>query len=203
MSLVASEIPGYAYGSPVIAPSPVTFADLALLRVTVGLTLEDEARLRRAGDVLADQTAAIVGHWRSTIIASIPHLARHSRGVDGQPLPDYLAASNLRFRQWILDICRRPYDQDWLNYQHEIARRHTSSLKNRTDGVASTPFVPLRDVLAFVAVMNQTIKPYMNAGGHAPADVEAMHAAWCRSLQLQVALWAKAYLDPALPGVQW
>jgi hypothetical protein len=76
-------------------------------------------------------------------------------------------------------------------------------LKNRTDGVASTPFVPLRHVLAFVAVMNETIKPFLAAKGHPATEVDGMHAAWCRSMQLQLALWAKTYADPALAGNEW
>jgi hypothetical protein len=76
-------------------------------------------------------------------------------------------------------------------------------MKNRADNVASTPFVPLRDVLGFVAVMNETIKPYLAARGHPPEQVDAMHTAWCKSIQLQLALWAKTYMDPALAGEQW
>jgi hypothetical protein len=120
-------------------------------------------------------------------------LARHSRSLDGQPIPQYLAQSNLRFRQWILDTCFRPYDQDWLNYQHEIALRHTSLKKNTVDGVHSTAYVPFRDIAAFVAVMNDTIKPFLAARGHAQPVVDGMHRAWCKSLQLQLALWAKPY----------
>jgi hypothetical protein len=39
-----------------------------------------------AGEVLGDQTKQIVEHWRSGIIAGIPHLARHSRSPEGNPL---------------------------------------------------------------------------------------------------------------------
>ncbi|MGD1075961.1 MAG: hypothetical protein ABR903_07790 [Thermodesulfovibrionales bacterium] len=60
----------------------------------------------------------------------------------------------------------RTYDQDWVNYQQEIALRHTSLKKNKVDGIRSTPYVPLRDVIAFIAVMNQTIKPYLAAKGN-------------------------------------
>ena len=118
--------------------------------------------------MLRDQTKQIVDHWRSSIIASIPNLARHSRTPEGNPIPEYLANSNLRFKQWILDTCLRPYDQDWINYQQEIALRHTSLKKNKVDGVRSTPYVPLRDVIAFTAVMNETIRPYLAAKGNSP-----------------------------------
>ena len=50
-------------------------------------------------------------HWRSGIIAGIPNLARHSRSLEGEPLPDYLAKSNLRFEQWILDGAKRDNGQ--------------------------------------------------------------------------------------------
>ena len=75
--------------------------------------------------------------------------------------------------------------------------------KNQVDGVRSTPYVPLRDIVAFVAVMNDTIKPYLAGKGHAPAEVEKMHRAWCKSLQLQLALWARGYADASKAGSEW
>jgi hypothetical protein len=173
--------------------SRVSREELADLQTSAGFIDEDRGFLRLAGEVLANQTRQIVEHWRSGIIAGIPHLARHSRTPEGDPIPDYLAKSNLRFEQWILDTCLRPYDQDWLNYQQEIALRHTSARKNQVDGVRSTPFVPLRDIIAFVAVMNQTIRPYLAAKGNPAVEVEGMHRAWCKSLQLQLALWTRVY----------
>ena len=193
MKRVAEGIPGYTYGTEEIGASPVTLKELEELKTSVGWTAEDERYLRLAGEVLADQTEQVVLHWRSGIIASIPNLARHSKTPEGDAIPDYLAKSNLRFEQWILDTCLRPYDQDWINYQQEVALRHTSLKKNKVDGVRSTPYVPLRDVIAFVAVMNETIKPYLAAKGHPVDKVDKMHAAWCKSLQLQLALWTRAY----------
>jgi hypothetical protein len=203
MKHVAEEIRGYTYGSTEVSTSSISLLELEKLKTTVGFTAEDEAALRIAGDVLVDQTEQIVLHWRSGIIANIPNLARHSRTPEGQPNPEYLNRSNLRFQQWILDTCLRPYDQDWLNYQQEIALRHTSAKKNQTDQVQSTPYVPLRDVIAFIPVMNETIKPYLGAKGHSSEDVEKMHRAWCKSLQLQVALWSRSYTaDPKRPN-EW
>jgi hypothetical protein len=197
MMQVSENIPGYSYGAAEVARSPVSMRELEDLKVSAGFTEEDQRYLRIAGEVLADQTKQIVEHWRSGIIASIPNLARHSRTPDGDPIPEYLAKSNLRFRQWILDTCLRPYDQDWLNYQQEIALRHTALKKNRVDGVRSTPYVPLRDVIAFVAVMNETIKPHLAAKGHSAEAVEKMHQAWCKSIQMQLALWARLYAASA------
>jgi hypothetical protein len=198
MKTVSEHIHGYTYGASDVAPSPVSLEELEALKVSVGFTAETERFLMLAGDVLGHQTERIVLRWRSDIIASIPNLARHSRSPEGNPLPDYLAKSNLRFQQWILDTCLRPYDQDWLNYQQEIALRHTSIKKNQTDGVQSTPFVPLRDIVAFVAVMNETIKPFLAAKGNSEEEVIGMHHAWCKAMQLQIALWARPYA-----GTEW
>jgi hypothetical protein len=190
---ISETIPGYTYGANCIARSSISLQEVEQMKISLGFTAEDERFLRLAGEVLKDQAKQVVEHWRSQIIASIPHLARHSRSPDGNPLPDYLAASNQRFQQWVLDTCVRPYDQTWLDYQQEIALRHTSLKKNQVDGVQSTPHVPLRDIICFIPVMNETIKPYLTVKGHSPADVEKMHQAWCKSLQLQIALWTGLY----------
>jgi len=195
MQNLGQDIPGYSYGKSEVGLSNLSLADLESLKISTGFTEQDRQALLLAGEVLADQTEKIVAQWRSGIIASIPHLARHSRSPEGNPLPDYLAKSNLRFEQWIVDTCTKPYDQDWLNYQQEIALRHTTVKKNQTDGVHSTPYVPLSDVVAFVAVMNETIKPYLASRGHSLEDVEKMHLAWCKSMQLQMALWVRPYID--------
>jgi hypothetical protein len=189
----SKDIAGYDYGSKVVPRSPISLQELEDLKTTVSFGEEEERYLRLAGDVLADQTRQIVEHWRSGIIASIPNLARHSRSPEGNPLPQYLAKSNQRFEQWILDTCLRPYDQTWLDYQQEIALRHTSLKKNQVDGVQSTPHVPLRDIIAFIPVMNETIKPYLATKGHSTQEVEKMHLAWCKSLQLQISLWTSLY----------
>jgi hypothetical protein len=203
MRTIAEHISGYLYGSTKVPISTISVPDLANLKISAGFTEEDQRYLRLAGEVLEDQARQVVEHWRSRIIASIPNLARHSRSPEGNPLPDYLAASNLRFEQWILDTCLRPYDQDWINYQQEIALRHTMLKKNKVDGVQSTPYVPLRDIIAFLAVMNETIKPYLAAKGHSAEDVDGMHRAWCKSMQLQLAIWVRAYAGSAQPQVQW
>ena len=203
MKMVSQQIDGYAFGAPEVLASPVSLKELEDLKTSVGFTKEDERYLRMAGEVLADQTKRVVDHWRSGIIASIPNLARHSRSPEGEALPEYLAKSNLRFEQWILDTCFRPYDQDWINYQHEIALRHMSPGKNRTDGVESTSFVPLRDIIGFIAVMNETIKPYLAAASHGADVVERMHLAWCKSIQLQLALWAKPYMGAEQIPTEW
>lgn len=203
MNETTRSIPGYTYGTPAVAASSATLADLQRLKISVGFTAEDEHYLRMAGPVLADQVERIVNHWRANIIAGIPHLAAHSRNLDGSPNPDYLARSNRRFQQWILDTCLRPYDQDWLDYQQEIALRHTSVKKNKTDHVVSTDHVAYSDIVVFVAVLNDTIRPYLEAKGHQEPDVVGMHKAWRKSMHIQMALWGKPYMEVEGAAGEW
>ena len=202
MKMISKHMHGYNYGDAGVGPSPVSVEDLASLKVSAGFTDEDERYLRMAGEVLAEQTKAVVDEWRNGIIAGIPNLARHSRALDGKPIPEYAENSGLRFEQWILDTCLRPYDEDWINYQQEIALRHTSAKKNMVDSVQSTPYVPLRDIIAFIAVINETIKPHLAAKGHSAQEMEQMHSAWCKSIQLQMALWTRAYCSYQGPS-EW
>lgn len=203
MKRVADHIHGYTYGEAGVPPSGISAPEFENLKTSVGFTPETERYLKLAGAVLADHVKEIVDLWRSQIIAGIPHLARHTRSPEGQPLPDYLGKSNLRFQQWILDTCFRLYDQDWVDYQIEIALRHTTQKKNQTDNVSSTPYVPFRDIIAFTSVMNETIKPYLSKQGHSAQEIDNMHQAWCKSIQLQLALWAKLFTTPNQSTTQW
>jgi len=183
-------IPGYAYGQ--VSRSPVTLEELELLKQTVLFSADDVAVLAQAGQVLAPQTDAILDVWYG-FVGAHPHLLRYfSR--HGQPDSDYLARVRARFGQWILDVCIKPYDQAWLDYQHEIGLRHTSAKKNVTDGATAEPLIHLRYLTAFIVPLTATIKPFLQRSGHAEAEVEAMHAAWFKAVTLTATLWSYPYV---------
>jgi Protoglobin len=189
----AGEIPGYGYGAPDTARSPLSMGDLDLLKETVLFTEEDEHYLRMAGEVLEDQTEDVLGVWYD-FVASHPHLVRYFSDDEGNADEEYLGRVRERFKQWILDTCERPYDQEWLDYQQEIALRHTRAKKNQTDGAQEAPdYVPLRYMVSFVYPITATIRPFLENKGHAGEEVEKMHQAWFKSVVLQVALWSQPY----------
>ncbi len=185
------QIPGYDYGK--VPPSPVSLQDLDLLKKTVLFTEEDEHSLRLAGDVLEDQIEEVLDLWYG-FVGSHPHLVYYFTGRDGQPIGEYLAAVRRRFGQWILDTCRRPYDQSWLDYQHEIGLRHHRSKKNMTDQVESVEHIPARYLVAFIYPITATIREFLAKKGHPPDVVDRMHQAWFKSVVLQVALWLRPYV---------
>jgi|SRR5579884_2071317 hypothetical protein len=187
------KIAGYTYGTEGVAKSPLSTDDLELLKKALLFTEEDEKYLRMAGRVLADQIEDVLDLWYG-FVASHPHLVYYFTGQNGQPNADYLAAVRPRFGQWILDTCNRPYDQDWLNYQHEIGLRHHRSKKNKTDKVQSVPNISHRYIVAFIYPITATIKPFLAKNGNSPDEVEKMHQAWFKSVVLQVALWSYPYV---------
>lgn len=190
--MTVTDIPGYTYGTPATASSPLSLDDLALLQQTVLWTDEDARYLRMAGEVLDDQVEDVLDLWYA-FVGSHPHLLYYFQSPDGQPIGAYLDRVRLRFAQWIRDTCRRPYDQAWLDYQMEIGLRHHRARKNQTDQVESAPIIPLRYLIAFIVPITATIKHFLANKGHAPEEVEKMHQAWFKSIVLQVTLWSYPY----------
>jgi hypothetical protein len=190
--MVAQDIPGYVYGS--VPSSPLTTHDLDLLKASVLFSEEDERYLRKAGDVLEPQVEDILDVWYG-FVGSQPHLVHYFTDPDGQAIPEYLAAVRKRFGQWILDTCRRPYDQTWLDYQNEIGLRHHRSGKNKTDHVNSVPNISGRYLVGFIYPITTTIEDFLKKEGHSAEEVEKMHQAWFKSVVIQVALWLHPYVE--------
>ncbi len=186
-----AHIKGYDYGSASLATSPVSLQDLGLLKKTLLWSNDDDRYLRMAGEVLADQTEAVLDLWYG-YVGGNEHLL-HYFTKDGRPNMDYLGAVRARFGQWILDLCNRPYDQDWLNYQHEIGLRHHSAKKNKTDGVDTAPIIHARYLVAFIYPITATIKGFLGNKGHSAAEVDAMHNAWFKAVTLTALLWCRPY----------
>jgi hypothetical protein len=187
------KIEGYTYGKEEVAKSPISMDELELLKKSVLFTEEDEKYLRMAGEVLAGQVEDVLDVWYD-FVGSHPHLVYYFTGPDGQPKEYYLSAVRKRFGQWILDTCNRPYDQDWLNYQHEIGLRHHRTKKNQTDNVDSVSNISYRYLVAFIYPITATIKPFLAKKNHSSDEVEKMHQAWSKSVTLQVALWSSPYV---------
>ncbi|MCK6211835.1 protogloblin ApPgb [Georgenia sp. EYE_87] len=183
-------ISGYDYETA--TASPVSVEELDLLKASVLFGPADEAALRTAGEVLADQVEDVLDVWYG-FVGAHHHLLAQFSGPDGEPISRYLSAVRGRFGQWIRDTCERPWDEQWLAYQHEIGLRHTPYKKNRTDRVESTTHVPLRYLIALIYPITATVRPFLENSGRPPEEIDAMHDAWRKAVILQVALWSRPY----------
>lgn len=186
-------IAGYTFGRTDTV-SPVTLADLQKLQTTILFTEEDKEYLALAGDVLADQVEDVLDLWYG-FVGSNEHLVYYFTDGRGNADTAYLAAVRARFGQWILDLCKRPYDQNWLNYQHEIALRHHRSKKNQTDSANAVDNIGLRYMIAFIVPITLTIKDFLANQGHDAEMVEKMYNAWFKAVVLTVTLWSVPYTD--------
>lgn len=186
-----NKIPGYQYGNSSLEKSPVSIDDLGLLKKTLLWTDEDDRYLKMAGEILTAQTEQILDVWYG-YVGSHPHLL-HYFTSNGEANTEYLAAVRLRFGKWIDDLCSKPHDQDWLNYQHEIARRHHHG-KNETDNVNSVPIIHFRYLVAFIFPITVTIRGFLESKGHSKNDVDGMYNAWFKAVTLSTILWCHPYI---------
>jgi hypothetical protein len=192
-----TEIPGYDYGTPRAAHSPLTLDELRHLEETVGWTNEDADALRKAEPFLREHAEEMVDSWRARI-ANQPHLAKWFIGPDGKPDDRYKAAVKKRFVQWVIDTAIRPHDQAWLDYQEEIGLRHTPAKKNKTEGADTPNIVPLRYLIAFVGPTILGAREFFAKTGESAAEVDKLQEAWSKSVLLHIALWSRPYTREGL-----
>ncbi len=139
----------------------------------------------------------MVDSWRA-IIGAQPHLAKWFFGPDGKPNDEYKAKVKKRFVQWVLDVCFRPHDQAWLDYQEEIGLRHTPEKKNQTDGVQTPPVVPLRYLTAFGTVVAMSTRKFFVDAGVRDKELQKLEGAWSKAVQLHITLWSRPYVKEGL-----
>jgi hypothetical protein len=187
-----SQMPGYMYGDRKLVQSPVSLEDLAKLKATLLWSDKDHALLKRAGEVLVPRADRILDVWYG-FVGSLDHLLVSFSDHQGNPHADYLAAVRRRFAVWISDLCTREYDQEWLDYQNEIALRHTAAKKNETDGVDSTSEIHLRYVVAFIVPLTITIRPFLAEEISDTDELDAVYHAWLKAVTLTATLWAQPY----------
>jgi hypothetical protein len=189
-------IPGYDFGSPQSAKSPLSIEELRHLEQTVGWTDNDAELLKKHAAHFEAQAEKMVDAWRA-VIGAQPQLAQWFFGPDGKPDDQYKAAVKRRFVQWVVDVATRPRDRAWLDYQEEIGLRHTPEMKNKTDGRQTPAVVPLRYLLGFVPVV-LPVRRFFENGFTDGSELDALERAWGKAVYLHVTLWTRAYTREGL-----
>ncbi|MFN3822029.1 MAG: protoglobin domain-containing protein [bacterium] len=191
---MSSQISGYTYGTSAVPPAPITLSDLDLIFRSLLLSEEDLGWLRKAQGILKPQVEKLLDVWYG-FVGSNPHLLYYFTDSEtSKPIGEYLEAVRKRFGQWVLDLTSGAFDQDWLNYQFEIGRRHHRSGKNRTDNVSSVAHIPFRYLMALVYPIFITVRPFLEKGDNSRDEVDKMHQAWLKAVLLSAILWAYPYV---------
>jgi len=194
----SDKIPGYTYGTAEIPDAPISMDEFERLQQAVLFDEDDEEYLQMAGDVLEDQIDDVLDVWYG-FVADHDFLVYYFANGEGNPDEEYLDRVRERFGQWIRDTCETPYDEDWLNYQFEIGRRHTREKKNEVDDADAVDHIDMRYLVAFIYPITATIREFLADSDHSDADVDAMYHAWFKSIVLQVTLWSYPYV----PDENW
>lgn len=189
-----ASVPGYDAQSKSLETSPVSQEDFALLQKTIFFGPDDVKALNQAQKVLKPQISDILDTWYGYVGAN-PHLLYYfANKDDGAANGEYLARVRARFEQWIMDLTTANYDQQWLDYQHEIAKRHHRVGKNRTDDVNSVDHIHYRYMVAFIYPITTTIKPFLANSDASQEEKDAMYEAWRKAVILSVILWTQPYI---------
>lgn len=187
------EIPGYTFGDESVSDAPISDEEFDYLKQSVMFTEDDEQALQMAGEVLDDQVDDVLDLWYG-FVGDHDFLLYYFTDGQGSPNEEYLNRVRERFGQWIRDTCNPPYDQDWLNYQFEMGRRHHRMKKNQADEADAVAHIDLRYLIAFVYPITATIREFLTNSDHTDEEVDAMYHAWFKSIVLQVTLWSYPYV---------
>jgi Protoglobin len=190
-------VAGYTYGSPQAARSPLSLEELHHLEQAVGWSEDDARVLHRHQNLFRQNAGQMVDSWRA-VIGSQPHLVQWFFGPHGKRDEQYAASVKKRFVRWVIDVCTKPHDQLWLDYQEEIGLRHTPEKKNQTDGRQTPPLVPLRYLIGFIPVVAIGARPFFVQAGLHGEELRRLEDAWTRAVQLHVALWSRPYAKEGL-----
>jgi hypothetical protein len=190
-----SGIPGYDFGDESVPDAPISMADFERLQATVMWSPADDESLQRAGDVLEPQVEDMLDRWLG-FLSTFDFMNDYRRDVEtGELIEEYGERSRRRYGQWIRDTCDTPYDQDWLDYQFEIGRRHHRTKKNETDDVNAAPHIALRHITPLIYLHTATVREFLEHGDHSEKEVDKMYQAWFKSVVLQVTLWSYPYTN--------
>jgi hypothetical protein len=195
-AVAEQNIPGYTFGEPESAHSPLAEVELRELEQTVGWSAADAEVLAQHAGVFREQAEEMVDSWRA-VIASQPHLAHWFNGPYEKPDDEYKARVKRRFVQWVVDTATRPHDSAWLDYQEEIGLRHTPQKKNSADARHTPPLVPLRYVLGFLPAVAD-IRKFLEGRVADKQTLHALERAWTKAVLLEVVLWTRPYTRDGL-----
>ncbi len=193
MNTTEPAIPGYTHSSNIIEPAPITLGELDEIMKSLLMSEEDIRYLRMSRDVLEPNVEELVGVWYG-FVGGNEHLLKYFSNSAGEPDMEYLGRVRARFEQWVLDTADSEYDQDWLDYQFEIGRRHHRVGKNKTDNAWAVDHIHFRHISALTIPVTTTLRPFLERGEHSAEEVDKMHAAWVKSVLMQTILWSYPYV---------
>jgi len=188
-----SEIKGYIYGKPEVPKAKITIQEFQLMLDSVLWTKEDEENRKILGEIIKenmnDILNAIVNYFGSK-----EYLLYYFKDKTGTTtVSEYVNNTVDRLAQWLLDLCFRPLDENFINYNYLIGLRHTEIEKGKADNVGTIPHIPLRYMVTCVFPITAVLKSFIEKKVDDPVIVDKLYHTWFKLQVITTALFLIPY----------
>ncbi|MDT7892073.1 MAG: protoglobin domain-containing protein [Thermoproteota archaeon] len=191
--LYKEKIEGYIYGKPEVPKAPMTKEEFSLLLDSALWSKEDEENRKIIGEIIKENMKdilnAIVNYFGSR-----DYLLYYFKDKKGETtITEYVNNTVDRLAQWLLDICFRPLDENFINYHYLIGLRHTYEQKGKADNVQTVPHIPMRYMVTCIYPITVVLKGFIAKKIEDPELVERLYNTWFKLQVITTALFLIPY----------
>jgi Protoglobin. len=186
-------IPGYIYGKPEVPKAPLTKKDFELLLDSVLWTKEDEENRELLGEIIKENMKEILDKIVS-YFGSKEYLIYYFKDRQAQTtITEYVNNTVDRLAQWLLDICYKPLDENFINYNYLIGIRHTYEGKGKADNVSTVEHIPARYMVTCLFPITVVLKDFIARKVEDPVLTDRLYNTWFKLQVITTALFLIPY----------
>jgi len=191
--LYKPQIKGYIYGSQEVPKLKITKQELEQLLDSALWTNEDEENRKILGEIIKENMNEILNKIVS-YFGSREYLIYYFKDKQGvTTITEYVNNTVDRLAQWLLDICFRPIDENFVNYQYLIGIRHTYDGKGKADNIESIQHIPMRYMITCIFSVTSVLKEYIEKKLEDPKLVDRLYNTWFKLQVITTALFCAHY----------
>ncbi len=193
VELYKPQIKGYVYGKAEVPKAPISKEELKLLLDSALWTQEDEENRKIIGEVIKENMSDMLNQIVS-YFGSRDYLIYYFKDERGETTEtEYVNNTVDRLAQWLLDICFRPIDENFVNYQYLIGIRHTFDGKGKADNVKTIPHIPMRYMITCIFPVTAVIRSFLERKFDDPKIVEKLYDTWFKLQVITTAFFCAHY----------
>ncbi|MFZ8848956.1 MAG: protoglobin domain-containing protein [Thermoproteota archaeon] len=186
-------IPGYIYGKPEVPKAPLDKKDFELLLDSLLWTKEDEENRKLLGEIISENMKDLLSDIVS-YFGSRDYLLYYFKDKQGQTtITEYVNNTVDRLAQWLLDICYKPLDEHFINYNYLIGLRHTYEEKGKADKIETIPHIPARYMITCLFPITAVLKNYIAKKVEDPVLTDKLYHTWFKLQVLTTAFFLIPY----------
>jgi hypothetical protein len=122
------------------------------------------------------------------------YLLYYFKDKQGQTtITEYVNNTVDRLAQWLLDICYKPLDEHFINYNYLIGLRHTYEEKGKADKIETIPHIPARYMITCLFPITAVLKNYIAKKVEDPVLTDKLYHTWFKLQVLTTAFFLIPY----------